>query len=390
MCVEIYYICIMHYSEVLGLDHLKNHLKTGIKNGRIPHAQLFVGKGIMPLALAYARNILCGTTAIEETDSNTACNLKINKLSHPDLHFVYPVATNERIKSKPVSSMFLEEWRSFILSNPYADLFEWYNHIGVEKKQGNINVDEAQEMLKTLSLKAYEGGYKVMLVWMAEKMNIACSNKILKLLEEPPEKTVFILIAEDEEQLLETIKSRCQLLKFPLLAEAVIAEGLVKKEGAAIEKAKDYARQAGGDYNKALQLYKNNSEDSQFEAWVIFWVRAAFKAKSNKAIINDLLAWSDEVSGIGREAQKKFIDYCVSFFRQALLLNYNAPSLVYLKINDPKFALEKFAPFVHGGNVMEIITALEDASYHIERNGNPKIIFTDLSIQLTRLLHKAA
>src|SRR5690606_19638849 len=244
----------MHYSEVLGLDHLKNHLKTGVENGRIPHAQLFVGQGVLPLALAYARNILCCTFAETETDKNPSCNVKIDKLSHPDLHFVFPVASNDKIKKHPVSTMFLEQWRSFVLANPYANLFDWYNYIGVEKKQGQISVDEAQDMMRTLSLKAYEGGYKVMIVWMTDKMNIACANKILKLLEEPPEKTVFILITEDDEQIIDTIKSRCQLLTFPLLPEEVIAEGLVEKEGAAYETAKEFARQAAGDYNKALQL----------------------------------------------------------------------------------------------------------------------------------------
>lgn len=378
----------MHYSEVLGLDHLKSHLKTGVENGRIPHAQLFVGQGVLPLALAYARNILCGTFKESEIEKNPTCNLKIDKLSHPDLHFVFPVSTNDKIKKHPVSSMFIEEWRGFIRSNPYSGLFDWYNCIGVEKKQGNISVDEAQDMVKTLSLKAYEGGYKVMIVWMADRMNIACANKILKLLEEPPQKTVFILITEDEEQIIETIKSRCQLLKFPQLPEEVIAKGLVKRESISYEAAKEFARQAAGNYNNALQLYKNSSENSQFEEWVIFWIRAAFRAKGNKSVINDLLSWSDGISVTGREVQKQFLDYCISFFRQALMLNYNTSSLVYLKFKDPNFALEKFAPFVHGANVMEIISALEDAGYHIERNGNAKIIFTDLSIQLTRLLHK--
>lgn len=380
----------MHYSEVLGLEYLKKHLKTGVENGRIPHAQLFVGQGVLPLALAYARNILCGTFSDSETEKNPSCNLKVGKLSHPDLHFVFPVATNDTIKKHPVSTMFLEDWRNFVLANPYAGLFDWYNFIGVEKKQGQISVDEALDMVRTLSLKAYEGGYKVMIVWMAEKMNIACSNKILKLLEEPPDKTVFILITEDEEQIIDTIKSRCQLLKFPMLPEEVIASGLVQKEKASYEAAKEFARQAAGDYNKALMLYKNSSEDSQFEEWVIFWIRAAFRAKGNKAVINDLLSWSETIAGTGREVQKQFLDYCISFFRQALLLNYKTPTLIYLRFKDANFALEKFAPFVHGANVMEIISALEDAVYHIERNGNAKIIFTDLSIQLTRLLHKAA
>jgi len=378
----------MLFSEVLGLDHIKNHLITSVQNGRVPHAQLFVGQGVLPIAIAYAQYLLCGNSGNENTGGNDSCNLKINKLSHPDLHFVYPVGINDTIKKHPVSAHFAEEWRAFVLNNPYANLYDWFHYIGIEKKQGQISVDEAQEMVKSLSLKAYEGGFKVMIIWMADKMNTSCANKILKLLEEPPEKTVFILIADDEEQLLTTITSRCQVLKIPLLPEEVVAQGLVEREETTYEIAKDFARQASGDFNKALQLFNNRSEDGQFEDWVIFWVRAAFRAKGNKSVINDLLVWSDTLAGTGREVQKKFLDYCVSFFRQALLLNYKAPSLVYLQFKNPKFALEKFAPFVHGSNILEIIEALETANYHIERNGNPKIIFTDLSIQLTRLLHK--
>lgn len=378
----------MLFSEVLGLDHIKNHLITSVLNGRVPHAQLFVGQGVMPIAIAYAQYILCRNQANENTGGNDACNLKINKLSHPDLHFVYPVGTNDDVKSHPVSAHFAEQWRAFILSNPYANLYDWFHYIGIEKKQGQISVDEAQEMVKSLSLKAYEGGYKVMIVWMAEKMHTSSANKILKLLEEPPEKTVFILITEDQEQLLTTITSRCQVLKIPLLSEEVVAQGLVDRQGATYEVAKDFARQASGDFNKAVQLFNNQGGDSQFEDWIIVWVRAAFRARGNKTVINDLIAWSENLAGTGREVQKKFLDYCVSFFRQAMLLNYKASSLVYLQIKDPNFALEKFAPFVHGANILEIIKALETAKYHIERNGNPKIIFTDLSIQLTRLLHK--
>jgi len=380
----------MLFSDVLGLDHLKKHLTTSVQNGRIPHAQLFVGQGVLPLAIAYSQYLLCGNIEEENIGGNSSCNLKFNKLAHPDLHFVYPVATNDNIKKHPVSNHFAEEWRHFILENPYSNLFDWYSTLGIENKQGQISVDEAQEIVKSLSLKSYEGGYKIMIIWMAEKMNTACANKILKILEEPPEKTVFILIAEDEEQLLTTIKSRCQLLRFPLLPEEVIAQGLMQRENASYEIAKDCSRQASGDFNKAVKILKNSGEDGQFEDWVIFWVRSAFRAKGNKSVINDLLSWSDTISGIGRESQKKFLDYCVSFFRQAVLLNYETPKLVYLKFNDPKFALNKFAPFIHGGNILEIVDALETANYHIERNGNAKIIFTDLSIQLTRLLHKSS
>lgn len=375
----------MEFSEILGQTHLKNHLMKSTDNGRISHAQLFIGKegtGTLPIAIAYAQYILCKGSNDEES-----CKIKCSKLMHPDLHFAFPVATNETVKSRPVSNLFLDEWRNFVALNPYGNLFEWLQSIGVENKQGQIGVDEAEEIVKALKLKSYEGGYKIMIVWMADKMHASASNKLLKLLEEPPEKTVFILIAENEDQIISTIKSRCQVLHFPLLSENDIVKGLIEIEGTDPPIAEQIAIQADGDFNKALHLLHNDTSDEQFEQWFITWVRAAFKAKGNAAVIQLLIEWSDTISKTGRETQKRFLTYCLQFFRQALLLNYNAESLVFLQPKTPNFNLENFAPFVHSGNIIEIDKELNEAIYHIERNGNAKIILLDLSIKLTRLLH---
>ncbi|NLP57027.1 DNA polymerase III subunit delta' [Lutibacter sp. B1] len=375
----------MDFSKILGQEHLKNHLMKSTDNGRISHAQLFVGdegSGTLPTAIAYAQYILCSSNK-----DKSACELKCSKLMHPDLHFAFPVATNDKIKSHPVSNLFLEEWRNFILSNPYGNLFEWLQSIGIENKQGQIGVDEAEEIVKALKLKSYEGGYKVMIIWMAEKMHPSAANKLLKLIEEPPEKTVFILVAIREDQIISTIKSRCQVLNFPLLSEEDITKGLVEREGTDLPIAKQIAQQADGSFNKALHLLHNNNADEQFEQWFITWVRAAFKAKGNATVIQHLIEWSETISKTGRETQKRFLNYCLQFFRQALLLNYNAESLVFIQPKTTSFKLENFAPFVHSGNILEINNELNDAIYHIERNGNAKIILLDLSIKLTRLLH---
>jgi DNA polymerase-3 subunit delta' len=372
------------FEDVLGHEHLKSHLIKSTDNGRISHAQLFVGKegsGTLPMAIAYAQYILASSSGNPEIS-----NLKCEKLQHPDLHFTFPVTTNDRIKSKPVSNDFIEEWRDFITKSPYGNLFEWLQSTGVENKQGKIGVDEAEEIVRKLKLKSYEGGYKVMIIWMAEKMNTSAANKLLKLIEEPPEKTVFILVAEDEEQIISTIKSRCQLLQFSMLSEADIVKGLVTYEGTDLPIAEQIASQANGSFNKAVQLLHNDNSDEQFEEWFVTWVRAAFKAKGNAVMIQDLITWSDIIAKSGRETQKRFLKYCLQFFRQALLLNYKANSLVFLQ---PKtnFDLAKFAPFIHSGNILAINHELNDAIYHIERNGNAKIILLDLSIKLTRLLH---
>jgi DNA polymerase-3 subunit delta' len=383
----------MLFSKVLGQEHIKNHLTTSVDQGRIAHAQLFVGpegSGTLPMAIAYAQYILCGNTGGENNGGNESCNLKFKNVSHPDLHFAFPVTTSDKVKSKPVSNFYLEEWRQLLDQQPYGNLFDWYKLLGVDNKQGQIGVDEAFEIVKSLSLKSYEGGYKVMLIWMAEKMNTAAANKLLKLIEEPPEKTIFILIAEDEEQIINTIRSRCQILTFPPLAEEAITEALVRNYHIENAVATKIAHQANGNYNKACDLIYQDSEDIQFEKWFILWVRSAFKARGNKAAIHDLISWSEEIAKTGRETQKKFLAFCLNYFRQAMLMNYKADSLVYLEPKSEGFKLENFAPFVHGNNILEISDELQDAIYHIERNGNSKIILTDLSIKLTRLLHKKA
>ncbi|MAL60537.1 MAG: DNA polymerase III subunit delta' [Flavobacteriaceae bacterium] len=380
----------MDFSQVVGLDYIKNHLLTTLKNDRIAHAQLFVGQsgaGLLPVAIGYAKEILCSQYEVG-SEAHFRCSKNVERLSHPDLHFVYPVNTNESVKKSAVSDSFSTEWRDFVSKNPYGSLFQWFQHLGIENKQGNISVKEAEEISKKLSLKAYEGGYKVMVVWMAEKMNTECANKILKLVEEPSDKTVLLLLTENEEQIINTIHSRCQTLHLPLLSEAAITKALIEKKGITENEAQKISRQSHGDFNKALQIIENTNEDTIFEEWFILWVRTAFKAKGNKKAIQELLQWSDLMAQNGRETQKNFLFYCVELFRQALLKNYKADSLLYFETKDPKFTIEKFAPFVHQNNIFEIVEALENANYHIERNGNAKIIFTDLSIQLTRLIHK--
>ena len=220
----------MQFKKIIGQEHLKNHLLQSASSGRIPHAQLFVGPegaGVLLMAIAYAQYVLCQNKDNENSGGNDTCNLKFEHFSHPDLHFVYPTVTTEQVKSKPKSIDFLSDWRKFLTEKPYGGIFDWYNILDVKNKQGEIRVEDAQEILKALSLKSYEGGYKIMIIWMADKMNIAASNKLLKLLEEPTDKTLFILISENEEDIIQTIRSRCQVLHFSALPESAIAESLI-------------------------------------------------------------------------------------------------------------------------------------------------------------------
>lgn len=381
----------MKFSEILGLTHIKNHLQTTVDRGRIPHAQLFVGahgSGTLPMAIAYAQYILQKTAKNQDSEVGKKREKEFQTLSHPDLHFCFPAANNKKVTSKAKATDFLTEWKTFATENPYGSLYDWYQFLDIENKQGKIGIDDAKDIAQTLSLKSFEGGYKIMIIWHAELMNIRTSNYLLKLIEEPPAKTVFILITEDEQQILQTIYSRCQKLNFPPLGENDIIQALTTQHNCSPDEAHKIAFKADGNYAKALEYLEGSETELQFENWFINWVRTAFRAKGNKASIIEILDWSETIAASGRETQKKFLNYCLNFMRQALLLNYKADTLVYLQPTTQKFKLENFAPFIHGNNILDITRELETALYHIERNGNGKIIFTDLSIKLTRLLHK--
>lgn len=371
----------MTFDDILGYDSIKKYLKDSVQASRIPHAQLFVsheGCGALAMAIAYASYILC--------HENNICLTKCKHLSHPDLHFAFPTATNSKVKKDPVSSLFSDEWRKFVQEQPYGNLFDWYVQLGIENKQGNIGVNEAKEIVSKLSLKSFEGGYKIMIIWMAEKMNIEASNKLLKLLEEPPAQTIFLLVSEDEASILDTIRSRCQILRLPPLSENAIKEGL-EKRGVSEAEAIKLAVRAQGSFNKALSFLQENELENTFEEWFITWVRSAYRAKGNKEAIHGLLQWSEKIAESGREVQKNFLMYCSEIFRQALLTNYKSDSLVYAVFKNPSFELSRFAPFIHGNNIIPIFERIEEAIFHIERNANAKMVFTDLSIKLTRLLH---
>lgn len=371
----------MDFSQTIGNTALKDRLQQSVAEGKIPHAQLFVGPkgtGKLQTAIAYAAQVLALDHPIGE---------KVKNLQHADLHFAFPVTTNENTKSKPISDNFMTEWRSFVQTQPYGELFDWYQHLGIENKQGNIGVDEAESIVKKLSLKSYEGGYKIMIIWGAGQMNTAASNKLLKIIEEPPAKTVFILITEQEEDVLQTIRSRTQLVQFKRITDNEIAESLQKKYQISENKALELAHEAQGDYNIALKLAHQNI-DNEFEAYFVDWIRNSFMAKTRPQVLKNLVHWANEINAWGREKQKKFLEYATQVFRQALLANYQANDLTFMELSHNSFNWQKFAPYIHGANIEDILEELSEASYHIERNANAKIVFLDVSIKITRYLHR--
>lgn len=378
----------MNYNTIIGQSRLKKYLQGTLEKGMVPHAQLFIGKsgyGTLPMAMAYATDLLSQNANLEERKKTV---LKCEKLTHPDLHFVYPVATNEKVKKHPVSKDFFNDWKNFLLKNPYGNLLEWYQEIGIEKKQGNISVDESSEILKTLRLKSfYKGGFKVMIFWNVDKMNIAASNKLLKILEEPPEKTVLILITEKMELLLETIISRCQILHFPAIEQEDIAQHLIKNKNIEPLEAQKIALHSQGDYNVVLrELHKDKTQELRFEKWFVKWLRIAFAIKNKKNSIENLIEWSHEIAGESKEIQKAFANNCLEIFRQALLFNYTAKNLVFFKaLTDFKF--ENFARFIHSENILPIYLVLNATAQQIERNIHPKNTWLHTSIKIARLLH---
>lgn len=375
----------MLFRDIIGHTFIKKELQRNLTLGRIPHCQLICGpegSGALPVAIAYARQVICN-----ELDQKAEfCNLKISELKHPDLHFVYPVANNQDVKSKAISSSFITNWREFLSLNPYGNLFEWYMSIGIENKQGKIGKDEAENLIKKMSLKSYEGGWKAVIIWMAEKMNPSATNKLLKLIEEPPEKTLFIFVAEDELLLMDTLVSRCQRINLNKIPNDLIKKALVDK-GFSNELANKASLESNGSYNKAFSFAKGKESDSVFEKWFQSWVRSAFKVKKNKEAVLELVDWSKTVSKSGRETQKKFIAYSLEIFRQALLLNYGISELTFYSPSTD-FNFDSFSKFIGGANVEEISLELENAYIQIQSNGNPNMIFTDLSLKLTRLIHK--
>ena len=373
----------MLFNEIIGQDVLKKELIKGLSSGRIAHSQLFLspeGTGGLSLAIAYARMI------IEKDNDLDGTSLKLSELKHPDLHFIYPVAINKDVKSKPISSMFLESWREFVHKNPYGNLFDWYLKIGVENKQGKIGNDEVEDIVKKMSLKSYEGGWKVAVIWMAEKLNLTATNKLLKLIEEPPKKTLFIFVCETTGLMAETLLSRCQTSKLSLLTKEEIESFLIKK-GNEKNSSLSAANSSLGNLRLALKSINDNGNNKEFEVWFLKWVRTAFKVRKNKEEVLELINWSKMISKTGREVQKNFLSFSMNIFRSALLKNYEINSLVnFNPQTDMNF--ESFSKYVRGNNIEDVFYEIEEAHKGIESNGNANMIFMDLSLKLTRLIQK--
>jgi DNA polymerase-3 subunit delta' len=375
----------MLFKQVAGNISIKETLVQQVKHNRVSHAQLFFGpegSGCLPMAIAFAQYISCLNKQDDDSCGTCSSCIKFEKLVHPDFHMVFPVNTNNSIKKDACCDDFISEWRNMIFDNPYFNLYDWLKNLGIENKQGNIGTEEGTNILRKLNLTTYESDYKTMLIWMPECMNHHTANKLLKILEEPPEKTVFLLVAESREQLMATIQSRTQALRFKPLHDNEIEQFLLEEQIADKEKAFQIAALAEGNLNLALKLAQEAELLKKDIDDFLDWMRICFKINMPK-----LLVWVDKMAGVGRENQKNFLSHAVQLTRQTLMLNLNLPELVKLSQSD-KEILKKFSQFVNAGNCDDLLSAFDKAYYALERNANAKMLFLNLSFRVSTLLNR--
>lgn len=382
----------MQFKDVAGHTKTKKKLIETVINNRISHAQLFLGNegsGKMSLALAYAQYVNCENPS--ETDSCGVCKSckKIQKIAHPDLHFVYPVVRTPKF-SKPVSTDYIDKWREFLSKNKYLSYNDWLNFIGTDNLQGNIYAQESQEIIRIVNLKTFEAKYKILIIYMPEKMNISASNKLLKAIEEPPPNTLFILVSEDESQIITTIRSRIQLIKIDNLStEEIITELTNNFQTADNQLITETAKISGGNYIYAKNIIKdelNEHKSTRLQSFNYFctMMRAAYGLK-----INDIINLSTELSKLGREKQKEYLIYSNRMIRENFILNKTKTQtdINYLTKKELEFSF-KFSVFITEKNIFELHEEFNKAYSDIERNASAKILFLDLILKIAQLLKK--
>ena len=375
----------MKFDEVIGQEDVKSRLLQLASTDRIPHSLLLcgpAGSGKMALAMAFASYLLGDTDA--DTPFNANARAMLRRWEHPDLHFSYPVIrpAGTSADHKMTSDDFAKEWHEMLEKGAYFDMDTWLSHMNAANQQAQIFAGESDSLAKKLSLKSSQGGYKVCIIWLPERMNGECANKLLKLLEEPPAQTLFIMVCEEPEKLIETVRSRTQRINVRRIGDEVIAQALVNKLAIDADTAQRTAKVAGGSWWKALSLLNTDSENTEFFKAFVLLMRLAYMRN-----IKDLKAWSERVSGFGREKQKRMLAYFHRMLRENFMFNFKQPALCHLTKDEEEFA-QKFAPFINEANIVELYELYERANRDIGQNANPKIVFFDLALQMIVLLIK--
>ena len=390
----------MQFKDIIGQQAIKQHLIEMVEQNRLSHALLFLGKdgsGALPLALAFAQFVICqpiaspvvedlfgGMSAIEAKPSYLSPEELVDqenfqraeKLMHSDLHFSYPVIS-KKPGDKPKSTDYINEWREFIKLSPYSNAYDWLQFIGAENKQGNITADECNDIMRQLNLKSFESGYKVLVLWMPEYLGKE-GNKLLKLIEEPPANTLFILVAEDEEQILPTILSRCQLVKIPLLEVKEVEQALISRANASPETAAQVAAICEGNYREALQLLQHNEED--WQTLLKEWLNSTLRGGPIKQV-----KFSEDISKLGREKQKQFLRYFNHLIGQSIRIKVLGANAFAIAESEREFA-QRLNKIASVSQQQAIIEELDKASYYIERNANGKMLFQALTIKMYHII----
>jgi DNA polymerase III subunit delta' len=375
----------MLFKEIIGQQEVKQKLLKLVREDRTPHALMLFGpegSGKLALAVAMAQYLAC--TDRQPDDSCGACPscIKFGKLVHPDLHFVVPVLKTGSMSTPPVSDDYAEAWRGALLADFYMTEGQWYESLGAENKQGIINVKESESIIRKLGFKPYESDYRMVVVWLPEKMNQPAANKLLKLIEEPPEKTLILMVSEHTDKILSTILSRTQLFHVPPISEADVREGLLQYEQADQPLVEDAVKKSNGNFSIALQtLRQDEMESHHFELFTEL-MRLSYARD-----IIQINGWVERVAGLGRERQKQLIDYSLGLLRENFILHMENDMLNYMSAKEAEFS-RKFSPFIHKGNIHDLTETFTLAGNHIEANGNPRIILMDLSIKVIKLLMK--
>lgn len=374
----------MYFKDIIGQEDVKRRLINSARTGIVPHAQLFTepgGSGAFALALAYARYLNCTGRTNEESCGQCPSCKKFDLLAHPDLHFVFPIIA-KKDKKKEVCDDYIAEWRAFLLNNPYPDLNKWMETIDAGNSQPLIYAKESDEIIKKMSFRIYEANYRILFIWLPEKMNIACANKLLKIIEEPPANTAILMISETPASLLETIISRTQKIIVRGLPSDVLQEALMEQFSITAEDATQIAHLAAGNYLDAINILSLNEDNNLFLEQFMQMMRNSW-AKNVKG----MKTLAEELAASGREKQKNFLSYCQHLIRENFIYNFRTPELNYMNYKESSFSV-KFAPFVNERNVMEIMNELALAERQIIQNVNAKMIFFDLSLKLTVLLKR--
>ena len=374
----------MKFSEVIGQQEVQQRLVQMVKEDRLPHAIMLCGpngSGKMALAVAFACYLL-GRKPGGQDSPDTPESPMLAKLEHPDLHFTYPTIKLPSMSSdhKPVSDDFAREWHELIMQGPYFTLDQWLNAIGAENQQAIITAGESDELVRKLSLKSSQGGYKVSIIWLPERMNIECANKLLKLIEEPPTQTVFLMVCEEPDKLLETIRSRVQRIDTKKIDNDTVRQALIDRRGISEDAAQRISRLANGSWLKALEALQAGTENEQFLDLFIMLMRLAYQRK-----VRDLRKWSETMAGFGREKQKRFLQFFLRMLRENFMYNFQQEELIYMTQEEEDFA-KNFARFINEANILQLYDLANLAIRDIGQNANAKIVFFDFALRIIVLL----